>query len=109
VAHAGWVRKVVPTPDGRRLVSVGDDMLVKVWDAATGKPVVSLAGHAPQTPEGYLSALYALAVSPDGHYAASGDRAGFVRVWDLTAGRQAAAFRAAELYTFDPQKRARAI
>lgn len=109
VAHDGWVRKLVPTPDGTRFVTAGDDMLVKVWDAATGKSIASLAGHARRTPEGYLSALYAAAVSPDGRYAASGDRAGFVRVWDLAVGKVLAELRATELYTFDAQKRARAI
>jgi WD40 repeat protein len=108
-AHDGWVRKLALTPKGDHVVSVGDDMLVKVWDAANGKQVASLAGHAKQTPEGYLSALYAAAVSPDGKFAASGDRAGFVRVWDLATGKAAGEFRAAELYTFDPVKRARAI
>jgi WD40 repeat protein len=109
IAHDGWVRKLAATPDGERFVTVGDDMLLKIWDAASGKPIASLAGHAPRTPEGYLSALYVVAVSPDGKYAASGDRAGLVRVWDLAAGTTLAEFRAAELYTFDARKRARAI
>ncbi|MFO0825642.1 MAG: hypothetical protein U0792_21400 [Gemmataceae bacterium] len=90
-------------------MSVGDDMLVKVWDAGSGKLVASFSGHEPKTHEGFLSALYALAVSPDGKHAASGDRAGFVRVWDLAARKQIATFRAADFYTFDAQKRARAI
>jgi WD40 repeat protein len=108
-AHDGWVRKVVATPDGKHLVTVGDDMRVKMWEAATGKLLLNLAGHAERTPEGYLSALYALAVSPDGRHAASGDRAGFIRIWDLTTGRNAAEFRASEMYTFDAVKRARAM
>ena len=107
-AHDGWVRKLVTVPGGKRLVTVGDDMLVKVWEAE-GKPIASLAGHAKQVPEGYLSSLYALAVSPDGKYAASGDRAGFVRVWDLETSKPASEFRAIDFYTFDPVKRARAI
>jgi WD40 repeat protein len=108
-AHDGWVRKLVATPDGKRLVTAGDDMRVKVWDAATGELLVSLSAHARQTPEGYLSALYTVAVSPDGKVAASGDRAGFIRVWDLASGKTLAEFRTVELYTFDAQKRARAI
>src|SRR5262249_22542820 len=67
------------------------------------------AGHERMTPEGYLSALYTVAISPDGKQAASGDRAGFVRVWDLSEGKLISAFRASELYTFDAVKRARAI
>jgi WD40 repeat protein len=108
-AHDGWVRKLALTPDGKQVVSVGDDMLVRVHDAASGKLTASLPGHERLTPEGYLSALYAVAVSPDGKHAASGDRAGFVRLWDLAAGKAVASFRAKELYTFDAVKRARAI
>lgn len=108
-AHDGWVRKLAVTPDGSRLVTVGDDMRLKVWDADAGTELASLAGHEPRVPEGYLSALYALAVSPDGRFAATGDRAGFVRVWDLASYTHVASFRAADLYTFDPVKRARAI
>jgi WD40 repeat protein len=107
-AHDGWVRKLVLSPDGTRVVSVGDDMLVKVWDAE-GKLVAALSGHAAQTPEGYLSALYAVTMSADGKHVASADRAGWVRIWDLAARKTAATFRAADLYTFDAQKRARAI
>src|SRR5262249_8536041 len=108
-AHGGWVRKLALTPDGKQVVSVGDDMLVRIHEAATGKLTASLAGHERLTPEGYLSALYAVAVSPDGKHAASGDRAGFVRVWDLAAGKAVASFRSKEFYTFDAVKRARAI
>ena len=107
-AHDGWVRKLVLTPDGKQVVSIGDDMLVKVWDQ-NGKLVAALSGHARQTPEGYLSALYALAVSPDGKHLASGDRAGFIHIWNLETLKATNTFRAADLYTFDPQKRARAI
>lgn len=109
VAHEGWVRKLALTPDGRRVVSVGDDMRVMVHDAHTGKRLATLGGHAARTPEGYLSALYAVAVCSDAIHAASGDRAGFIRVWDLKTGKTIAEFRAADLYTFDGPKRARAI
>ena len=108
-AHDGWVRKLALTANGSRVLTIGDDMRLRVWDADRGTELATLAGHDPKVPEGYLSAIYALAVSTDGKYAATGDRAGFVRVWDLTAMCQTAGFRAAELYTFDSVKRARAI
>ena len=108
-AHDGWVRKLAVTPDGARLATVGDDMRLRLWDAETGRPLAAMEGHDRKVPEGYLSALYALAVSPDGRYAATGDRAGFVRVWDLIGYRQDGGFRAADFYTFDAVKRARAI
>ena len=33
------------SPDGKRIVSGSDDKTVKVWDAATGKEILSLKGH----------------------------------------------------------------
>lgn len=108
-AHHGWVRDLALTADGERLVSVGNDMLVKVCDARDGKVIHTLAGHAPLTPQGYVSALYTVAVSPDGRMAASGDRAGEVRIWDIEQGKLIHQWRSAEFYTFDPEKRDRSI
>lgn len=108
-AHEGWVRDLVATPDHARLVSVGDDMVVKVWETDTGKLIHSLKGHATQTPQGHVTALYAVAVSPDGKYAASGDRIGSVRVWELASGKQVQAFEVPILYTYDPKQRKRSI
>jgi WD40 repeat protein len=108
-AHQGWIRHVVPTPDGSRLVSVGDDMLVKVWDAADGKAIRTLAGHATRTPQGHVTALYALAVSPDGKQIASGDRHGEVRVWEADSGKLLSTFQVPTLYTYDPRQRKRSI
>lgn len=108
-AHDGWVRQVATTPDGAHVISVGDDMQVKVWDAESHQAIRVLAGHARLTPEGFATALYALAISPDGKHVAAGDRVGEVRVWELSSGRQVAAFRVPELYTFDNRQRKRSI
>lgn len=108
-AHAGWVRDLAATPDGGRLVSVGDDMRVKVWDADSGRLVRDLEGHAPLTPQGHVSALYAVAVSPDGRFLASGDRVGDVRIWETDTGKLAQRFEVPVLYTYDPRQRKRSI
>ena len=108
-AHDGWIRKLAASDDGSLLATVGDDMKLKLWDATSGANIATMSGHDPKVPEGYSSAIYALAISNDGRHAASGDRAGFVRIWDLVVFKQIAEFRAAEFYTFDPVKRARAI
>src|SRR4030095_17036469 len=63
-AHDGWVRDLIVVPAGK-LATAGDDMLVKLWDASTGELIRALAGHARQTPEGFATAIYALAASPD--------------------------------------------
>jgi len=108
-AHEGWVRNLAATPDGSRLVSVGDDMLVKVWETDSGRLAHALEGHARHTPQGHVTALYAVAVSPDGRFAASGDRIGEVRVWELDPGRLAQRFEVPVLYTYDPRQRKRSI
>ncbi|KAI0097930.1 WD40-repeat-containing domain protein [Nemania sp. FL0031] len=34
-SHRGWVQSIVFTPDGKRIVSVGDDYTLRVWDIGT--------------------------------------------------------------------------
>src|SRR6185369_6418671 len=55
--HGGGVRKVVYTPDGRTLVTLGNDGLIQLWDAATG--------HERRRLQGQGAAARALAVAPD--------------------------------------------
>ena len=43
--HTGAAAGVMVTPDGKTLVSVGNDTTVRLWDAATGKFIKTLAGH----------------------------------------------------------------
>jgi WD40 repeat protein len=108
-AHEGWVRGLEPFPDGRRLASVGDDMVVRLWETDSGKPVGVFAGHALRTPQGHPTALYAVAISPDGRFVASGDRIGEVRVWESDSGKLAQMFQVPILYTYDPRQRKRSI
>jgi WD40 repeat protein len=84
-------------------------MLVKVWEPDTGKAIRSLEGHAKQTPQGHVTALYALAVSPDGKYLASGDRIGAVNVWEVETGKKLQSFDVSILYTYDPRQRKRSL
>ena len=32
-AHSGWIRSVGFSPDGKAIVSGGDDKTIKVWDS----------------------------------------------------------------------------
>jgi WD40 repeat protein len=108
-AHDGWLRDLAVFPDNERFVSVGDDMLVKLWEVQSGKLISALSGHAVQTPQGFVSALYAVAISPDGRYLASGDRVGEVRVWEADTGKLLNTFQVPTLYTFDGRQRKRSI
>ncbi len=80
------------TADGKTLLTAGADRTVKLWNLSTGKVRHTLEGHSVH--------ITSLAVTPDGHVAASGggtpvptgmtkllasDRE--VRLWDLTESK----------------------
>lgn len=73
--HAARVDDAAFTPDGRRLLTAGQDGTVRVWDSHTGR----VAG-AFEWPIGKLTAL---AVAPDGLTAAAAGQKGQIVVWDL--------------------------
>ena len=107
-AHDGWLRDVVPVGNDR-LATVADDMLVKIWNISSGELIHTCAGHEKQTPEGYLNSLYAVAASADGKQLAATDRTGVVTVWNCETGEKLTRLEAKTFYTFDAEKRARAI
>ena len=108
-AHDKWIRRVIATPDGTRIVSVADDMQVKVWDAASGELIRAFTDHALLTPHNYPSMLYAAAASPDGRWLATGDKTGHVAVWDLVSYEKAGEVETPVLYTWDPKQRRHSI
>jgi WD40 repeat protein len=74
-AHSGRVWGLAFMPDGRGLLSGGEDGAVKLWDATTGEERSSMDwGTGP---------LKALAVAPDGLTAAAGGEDGRIVLWDL--------------------------
>ena len=77
--HEGIVRAVAVTPDGRRLVSGGDDHTIRIWNLASGKLERTLEGH--------TDSVRAVAITPDGRRIVSGGTFDAVRVWDLASGK----------------------
>ncbi|KAH8048083.1 hypothetical protein JL722_12676 [Aureococcus anophagefferens] len=69
--------------DGRRVVSGSADKTVKVWDAATGECVATLAGHSKE--------VLGVAVFPDGRRVVSGSGDKTVKVWDAATGESSVA------------------
>lgn len=68
--HESEVECLAWSPDGHRLATGGEDYFLRVWDAATGRPLAAIE----QTEAGFDG----LAWSPDGGTIAGGDEAGNV-------------------------------
>jgi WD40 repeat protein len=70
---------VVFSPNGELLAKSDDLGWIRIWQVATGQPLLSFRAH-----ENWV---FALAFSPDGCILASGGLEGQVKLWDLTQGR----------------------
>jgi WD40 repeat protein len=108
-AHSKWIRRVLATPDGSTIASVGDDMACRLWDAETGALRHELKGHQAITPHHFPSMLHACACTPDGQFVATGDKVGHIVVWEVASGRSVATMEAPALYTWDPVQRRHSI
>lgn len=108
-AHAKWVRGVVLSPDGKLLASVSDDMVCRLWEARSGKPLHELRGHEPRTPHHFPSMLFTAGFSADGKLLATADKVGHVAIWDVASGKRIGTVEAPEMYTWDPRARLHSI
>lgn len=69
------------SPDGNYLATGGDREPVEVWEASTGKKVLTYSGH------GSDAIVNSVAWSPDGKYIASGADDDTVQVWNARTGK----------------------
>jgi WD40 repeat protein/tRNA A-37 threonylcarbamoyl transferase component Bud32 len=76
----GFVYGLAFSPDGQQLASASGDQTVKLWDAATGRRILTLTGHAGE--------VLSVAFSPDGQRVASAGKDGTARVWYTATGRE---------------------
>ncbi|HRE99722.1 MAG TPA: WD40 repeat domain-containing protein [Pirellulaceae bacterium] len=77
--HRDWIRKAEFTPDGRWLITAGNDRRVIKWNPATGTLVSVLRESS--------FAVSALAIEPSGRIAALGGFSGTIQLIDLNDGR----------------------
>jgi len=93
-AHHGWLRAVAVSPDGRYVVTGGNDTLVKVWSATDGSLIKTLPGHARH--------VYNVAFHPDGRSFVSGDLMGVLKQWEVGTWKNIRDFDAGVLTKYDP-------
>ena len=78
--HSAPIRSAVFSADGTRVLTAGDDTVARIWDAWTGRLLLTLEGHA--------AALLGAEFSPDDRFVITRE-AGQVRLWDSSAARLA--------------------
>jgi WD40 repeat protein len=79
-AHTKGVSALTISPDGRILVSGGDDHIIKLWSLPEGNLLKTLEGH----PGGRVNALV---INPEGNILASGCSDKTIKLWRLPDGK----------------------
>jgi WD40 repeat protein/uncharacterized caspase-like protein len=77
--HASEVVSVAYSPNGRMLASGSSDKTIKLWDAASGRELRTLAGHTDH--------ITSVAFSPNERMLASGSNDNTIKLWDVTSGK----------------------
>jgi WD40 repeat protein len=78
--HAGGVRGVCFSPDGKLLATAGADRTVKLWEVARGRELLTLTGH--------TNTVWCVCFSRDGRRVAAGAVGGAIKVWDTAGGQE---------------------
>jgi len=83
--HTDSVTAAAFSPDGKLVLSGGDDRTLRLWDAGTAKEIQVFSGH-----EGGVKSV---AFAPDGKRVLSGGADATVRLWDVETGKDLRDFR----------------
>lgn len=97
-AHEGWIRALAVSPDGTTLASVGNDLIVRLWNVESGKLIQEMPGHE--------SHIYNVAFHPSGTRLVTGDLKANIRDWEIRTGRQLRGWQAESLTKYDKTFRA---
>ncbi len=92
-AHDGWIRAIDVSPDGSLVASVGNNLVVRIWNTSDGKLVREMKGH-----ESYV---YNVRFHPSGQHLATGDLMCNLIHWDVATGKQIRTWKAESLQVYD--------
>jgi len=79
--HADVLWTAVFSPDGTRIATASADGTAKVWDATTGKELLTVKGSA-------YGSVWNAGFSPDGKLLATSGEDKIARVWDVRTGEE---------------------
>lgn len=85
VKAKGWIYNIALSPDGKTLVSLSSDKLIRIWDMDAKRLVAQLTGHSDRVTK--------IKFSPDGRLLASGSLDHTIRLWDMVQRREVALLR----------------
>jgi len=73
--HTGWIMDADWSPDGKRILTAGEDQTAALWDAETGRELLRLRGHG--------AAIRSAEFSPDGQTILTSGDDGKVILWKV--------------------------
>ncbi|MEI6046811.1 MAG: NB-ARC domain-containing protein, partial [Chloroflexota bacterium] len=77
--HSESVLSTTFSPDGRWILTGASDNIARLWEATTGKPIITYQGHRRN--------INSVTFSPGGHYVLTGSDDNTARLWETLSGK----------------------